>query len=406
MNKPTNAQSRNPIALLSKKAYEIVKSVQIKRWPLLIVSSLGFLTAISFAVAVLTYLIFVSYLRDKSPQDEDHKLVTPSGFKSDSSVFALDTLDEKSSRQSSARIRLRLESIDRQRLEVSGTVLIDVDEKLLRLLVDVDTRPAGMSDDELTEQQYLWKVGRGTLLVNRVVFEDGQSHLQIAEQYQNEVCHLVFYDPISHKAHDYKVPLKDLLVPKHSFFGSQSRFSVSIPVTLPLEGQPSSYPQDWYSMEYLVGLGLPEGTSLHIRDKSSIEYEFPIATEVEVAAALGDFTCNIARDDQASDQIQELNLHFSNQSATRRFVFWMIAIASVFVLVFAVYILSYPKIGPSELILDGAAVMLAILPLRTLVVPDNLPTPTRADLWLTLPLALVLAVLSFHIARSVFYEKP
>ena len=106
MNKPTNAQSRNPIALLSKKAYEIVKSVQIKRWPLLIVSSLGFLTAISFAIAVLTYLIFVSYLRDKSPQDEDHKLVTPSGFKSDSSVFALDTLDEKSSRQSLSLIHI------------------------------------------------------------------------------------------------------------------------------------------------------------------------------------------------------------------------------------------------------------------------------------------------------------
>ena len=161
-----------------------------------------------------------------------------------------------------------------------------------------------------------------------------------------------------------------------------------------LLGQPRAFPNDWYELNDSVSAyatdGSPEGAAIRNTQHVKLPSSLIIMTRNE------DLPMRVSLDGSSEALAMKHPLIFTI-SRPRRIVFYTYWVASLpFMLLLAIGIYQYtykksiPK--PYEVAFGVAATMVAILPLRAVLVPSSLPNLTRLDIVFSTEVALLVAL--------------
>lgn len=225
--------------------------------------------------------------------------------------------------------------------------------------------------------------------------------VQLHPEFQTEECEITFLpmdsDYQGRFDRNIRIPLRDLFKTTpmtHAFLGgTQGGFAcyrIKYEINLPLEGHPKVYPNDWYEMEQFIGLQLPACLAL---EKVISENQFGIPLKVTLSAkpTMHDFNIQIFRDEDKSSPM--VRIKFTHTRWTLLFVYINLLIPFLLVLLFSILLIHAKKIVLHETILATAGVIFCILPIRTLLMPDEFGLMTLVDLILSFSVILAFAIL-------------
>ena len=212
-------------------------------------------------------------------------------------------------------------------------------------------------------------------------------------------------------------------LPLSQFFDAETGEFAGLPMRVPIgqiveipffADRPAQlFPRDSYRVRAYVDLRLPDGFLL----RNSPEFGGLIPLELKVGAAPGILTGLVAslRFEQVGDMgqmqkpdgttiiqrsrenvvtVRRLNFWIERDGRTQMFVYTILSIPFALALMVGHLLFIHPehrKRSVSETML-GMAVVLAILPLRLILVPSGVPGPTLVDLILGLEVALIASI--------------
>jgi hypothetical protein len=154
---------------------------------------------------------------------------------------------------------------------------------------------------------------------------------------------------------------------------------VSFNLTLFTLGTPRAYPNDWYELDDAVVVSI--GNS-------------KLYSSILLASRDEDYTLSASVYDPKNGMPNILEFTIARPSL---FFWYIYLVASLpFVLLVTVFCIKYCGSGPGprpfEVAFGVAATLVAILPLRSVLIPASLPTPTRLDLYFGVGSAALVAL--------------
>jgi hypothetical protein len=182
--------------------------------------------------------------------------------------------------------------------------------------------------------------------------------------------------------------------------------------TLSLAAAPGRYPFDWYALQGELSL---EGVSEHGISlcRPYCSSYVPLRVSVFRGAGIAPFAfkMSILHLESPQEGNRIITMRFERANVTR----WYIVIVALIPLVLGLLlclVLFRPeselgtRIGP-EAIAGVAAVLLAILPIRLVLVPTEISEPTLVDYWLGFEMALLAALGCLAVRRAMgVRERP
>jgi hypothetical protein len=144
--------------------------------------------------------------------------------------------------------------------------------------------------------------------------------------------------------------------------------------SLPLVGEPGSYPLDWFSFDGYYALHLPPGVRVR-RSGSLAQLLGPVEVRVLAGAGVGDLHVMAGQRNQG-----QFTIRITRETSTQWYVLLLLAIPMLFVLLLA---LGAHRIGQGaqsrDAVLGALAAALALLPIRQALVPDDIGGLTLVD---------------------------
>jgi hypothetical protein len=184
--------------------------------------------------------------------------------------------------------------------------------------------------------------------------------------------------------------------PQQQALGNGPQFASLGQLTLPLSSTQPSYPFDWYatSADIYPGFGGVVTYRSNLGYTPVPQFQFVVAQDPDV----GPF--HLA----AGVDAGFLTLRLSRDTTTRWYVLVVALIPLVLAALLVVVLFSRrpstrDQLGP-EAIIGVAAALLAVLPIRLVLVPADLPGLTLLDYWLGFVMAMLAAVACVGVWRS------
>jgi hypothetical protein len=178
-------------------------------------------------------------------------------------------------------------------------------------------------------------------------------------------------------------------------------------VTMPLWGNPSHYPSDWYEanlgFRVQIGLSRPGSGIVLVR-------EAPSTVRPLVGTGIAPLVVRAAVRTRRPTATPGLTFELRRTFLTKAFVVFVVFIPAA--LEFLLLIVLLPRayrgelrLGP-ELLAGVAAVLVAILPIRLVLVPPTVGTLTHVDYFLALQMAILVAIVCLAIALTLLSGRP
>lgn len=188
------------------------------------------------------------------------------------------------------------------------------------------------------------------------------------------------------------------------------------PYALPLAATPQHYPLDWYATSDVIDVGAPEGSEPTFaycpngHEVSVYTCGFGVPTRVTVYAepSLSQFhlQANLARSNRVVDQFL-LTIKLARKTAIKLYVLFIALIPLIFgVLLMVMLVQRRSEPVGAEGIAAVAAVLLAILPIRLVLVPAEVHTLTVVDYVLGLEMAILAAIACFSVWLALGRRHP
>jgi hypothetical protein len=154
------------------------------------------------------------------------------------------------------------------------------------------------------------------------------------------------------------------------------------PVTLPLVGNSEDYPLDVYSLAAALDVTLPLNVIYRSARRRSI-YTLPMQIVAVASSDLRSFRID------AQTSGGELRLRLLRATRTRSFVVALLAIPLLLIAMLFRATASSRSPRGTEVVVGAAAVMLALLPIRAVLVPSDVVSLTLVDYGLGIEVALL-----------------
>jgi|GEM_PF-5897352 len=223
----------------------------------------------------------------------------------------------------------------------------------------------------------------------RVVGPNGQ----IKDAYRDASIEVQLMDRDTKEFSFAEFPLKD--VAGHQAGLARPKLTAAA-VILPLDGHPADFPQDRYDAHLTITMQLPAPLILvPTLGENRGSYFLPFQTEV-AGRSLPDRQVRVTRSSnwQVAYWSEDMDLVVERPRATVAYAYLMACLPIVFGMLFVVAFLfdsrSREQSLPTQLA-GLVAPMLAVLPVRAVLVPPEIPGLTRIDMLLGLALALMTA---------------
>jgi len=186
-------------------------------------------------------------------------------------------------------------------------------------------------------------------------------------------------------------------------------------IVIPLAGAARKYPFDWYAARGDVTLttneAFPEvrhveaGVQTATGGAKAEQSRFELALLNDQGIAPFTLAATGSAGATALADTQTIALRFQREATTRWYVVIIALIPLVLALLLSVALFSphvsgRPTIGP-EMLAGVTAVLLAVLPIRFVLVPSEIPELTLVDYWLGLEMALLAALACFAVWRAL-----
>jgi hypothetical protein len=180
-------------------------------------------------------------------------------------------------------------------------------------------------------------------------------------------------------------------------------------LTVPLAAAAHRYPFDWYSFRgaFRVAL-LPAGKVVYVYGPRHLRLpEVPIATHIYADPAIAPFiaTAGAEADEFPFDTAKRLGFRFVRSAGTRAYVTVVALIPLLLAVLLAIVLFGSaardrPNLGP-EAVVGLTAVLLAILPIRLVLVPADSSELTLVDYWLGFEVAVLAAMACLAVRRTI-----
>ena len=170
-------------------------------------------------------------------------------------------------------------------------------------------------------------------------------------------------------------------------------------LVLPLNAAPRRYPDDWYvlsgSLELTIGgsgVGLPRkpGSGVPRVPQEWLPFRISVGAAAGVAALRG--AASVSSPDDS--RTRELNIQLTRSGAVQTYV-WIVAFIPL-VLAFMLVVAMDGRTEHGPVRVEGltgyTAALLAVLPIRLVLVPASTPELTLVDYWLGFEMAVLVAV--------------
>jgi hypothetical protein len=174
-------------------------------------------------------------------------------------------------------------------------------------------------------------------------------------------------------------------------------------MNLPVASRPSRYPFDWYSAVFATHIEFESG-QIGIKDRKYGFYDAIVPSRVVVVPEPTlhplDLRPAVASEGQNTEEVR---LSLIRPGSTKLFVLVVAAIPGVLALLLGITLLGLRRgqqFG-TEGFVGVIAALLAILPIRAVLVPSDLSPPTAVDSLLAFEMALLAAIALVGVARSL-----
>jgi hypothetical protein len=149
-----------------------------------------------------------------------------------------------------------------------------------------------------------------------------------------------------------------------------------------LLGTPRAFPNDWYELNDDVSVSIPGVTLYTALVITSRDEDYALAASMYTTGGTGNAGVDA--------------LEFTIRRPLLFIIYTYIVAATPFVLLIAVFAIKYcrkpPKLPePYEVAFGIGATLVAILPLRSVLIPSSLPSPTRLDIYFGLGAVFLVA---------------
>ncbi len=239
----------------------------------------------------------------------------------------------------------------------------------------------------------LWDVKSQQFLYQHVLTFTAISTLK--PQYADAALTLSIFPLAQASAFTISVPFKS-----EYFTHSLGTPLVKSPFDLPLDGFPNYYPSDWYSSSFSVYAQLPDNIAL--RDTfGAVHFTLPMDVLVCQNLTIANGWLGFERVGfnpvilGTSDSVRLVDLYVTRPVATQTFTYLVAILPILMAIVYGHYLFFYPRVKEDPLhdvIIGAATIMIAVLPLRAVLVPPEVQGFTRVDLILGLGLVLIVCL--------------
>lgn len=179
-------------------------------------------------------------------------------------------------------------------------------------------------------------------------------------------------------------------------------------IEVPAAGAPQRYPFDWYVAEGNLALTLSnESIGLPHEDIPTLPYRLIILQEPTVAPLISRAAIQgpVAPENIPNSQI--IGVRLTRGNTTRIFVVTLAVVPLLLALLLFVVIFvigTARPVGP-EVLAGVAAVLLAVLPIRFVLVPTEVTELTLVDYWLGFVIAVLTAVACLVVYRELGSDR-
>ena len=189
------------------------------------------------------------------------------------------------------------------------------------------------------------------------------------------------------------------------FFQDSKNGIVSVPFTMYLTGVSFNYPSDWYKGNYLFSIELPDG--VWEKNENSFSSLLPVNYYMTLNFNLKDFKILINNKNIDSANFK-LNFIIVRNYVYKLYIYSMAFLPTFLTLIFICtnckYFNSNKKLFENSF-LELFAIMLAILPIRTLLVPTELPGLLNIDLLLSFSILIMVIYITIKYFLLKLEEK-
>jgi hypothetical protein len=188
-------------------------------------------------------------------------------------------------------------------------------------------------------------------------------------------------------------------------------YGVEMLIDLDLASHPLAYPHDWYTADTMVEVVLPPGLSLGVvmEDFGTL---VPFTLFVNAGTELGD---NVLRVNHRTVKVSygplmrnlsfaSIQLVFTRDPQTQFFVYGVSVVPFALFIVLLTFVPTQRGDQLWNVLFGIGAGFLAVLPLRQVLVPDEVPGLTRVDFILGAELTVMVAL--FLGLRALFWNRP
>jgi hypothetical protein len=171
----------------------------------------------------------------------------------------------------------------------------------------------------------------------------------------------------------------------------------------PLESVPSRYPFDWYALRGELSVGDPKSRIVLCRSEGCSE-RLPFYLTVLSGQNMSPFVMRASTrpaPGNESEGDQTISIQLRRSTTTRAYTVAVACLPLLLGLLLCVLIFSTSRpVGPEGLT-GVAAVLLAILPIRLVLVPSDVSELTLVDFWLGVEMALLAAIACLAVSRAL-----
>lgn len=208
----------------------------------------------------------------------------------------------------------------------------------------------------------------------------------VRPRYENVAIRLLVFDGDPGVAHERDIPLKSLYRNGFDYLNFAGYRVVSVrPFSVTVDGKDEDYPFDVYSTD-IAATAYIEGAVRHSAIYGGDPFEIPARVEPAADADLRGYRVVAGHGSDPSD----FTILVSRAGQTQTYVIVLLLIPLLLIAVLARARQS--RRGSSENIVGAAAVMLALLPIRAVLVPSEIGSLTLVDYALSVEVALLALV--------------
>jgi hypothetical protein len=222
---------------------------------------------------------------------------------------------------------------------------------------------------------------------------EGTSPPALQPQYQDAFLHLTILNrlhlPVVHK----RIPLQSLFA--RPGYQNLDKEDFADPFDVPLDGMLVQYPSDWYWLNALVYIELPKPFILSADGLGGAFY-LPLEIRVAYSPGLeGKELIAVHQAANASPEIQTLEVRIKRDRATRFFTYALALVPLALGVLLGHLLFLHPEsagLKTNEVLMGAAVILLAVLPLRPVLVPAEIPVLTRVDILLGYSIVLIVSL--------------